>query len=216
MKLSMIKLIYKKISITRISKHSMDPYDDSEISDNEKPKYPYESDDDDSDNEYIPSNHPLKLGVSETEDYENDDEEFDEPIDSDEEDEEPDDLRFRKISQNMKQNILQEHHTELQFRSSEEVQQMSKIIRNLQGRIIDPLHRTVPILSKYEKARVLGERARQLEEGAEPFVPIPTEVIDSYIIAEMELKAKAIPFIIERPLPNGGCEYWQLADLEML
>lgn len=179
-------------------------------SDDEETQVPYDSDDEDSDEEYIAP--PTKDEYAE--EYENDEEE--EPNDSDEEDEEPDDIRFRKISQTMKQNILQEHHTELQFRSTEEVQQMSRIIRNLQGRIIDPLHRTVPILTKYEKARVLGERARQLEEGAEPFVPIPTEVIDSYIISEMELKAKAIPFIIERPLPNGGCEYWQLADLEML
>jgi hypothetical protein len=30
----------------------------------------------------------------------------------------------------------------------------------------------------------------------------------------MELREKAIPFIVERPLPNGGCEYWRIADLE--
>ena len=39
-------------------------------------------------------------------------------------------------------------------------------------------------------------------------------IIDGYIIAEEELKQKRIPFIIRRPLPNGGSEYWKLQDLE--
>jgi hypothetical protein len=30
----------------------------------------------------------------------------------------------------------------------------------------------------------------------------------------MELKQKRIPFIIRRPLPNGGSEYWRVQDLE--
>jgi DNA-directed RNA polymerase subunit K/omega len=176
-----------------------DFYDSDE--DDDETKVPYESDESD-DDEYIA---PPIIEKEEPE----------ESIDSDE-DEEPDDLRFRKMSRDMKLNILQEHHTELQFRSSEEVQQMTHIIRNTKGQIIDPLHRTIPIMTKYEKARILGERARQLEEGGQPFITIPTEVIDSYVIAEMELKEKVIPFIIERPLPNGGCEYWQIGDLEIL
>jgi hypothetical protein len=36
------------------------------------------------------------------------------------------------------------------------------------------------------------------------------------LIALAELERKAIPFIIKRPLPNGGCEYWKLKDLEVL
>ena len=31
---------------------------------------------------------------------------------------------------------------------------------------------------------------------------------------KMELKLKRIPFIIRRPLPNGGSEYWKIQDLE--
>ena len=37
-----------------------------------------------------------------------------------------------------------------------------------------------------------------------------------YISKIKELEEKKIPFIIKRPLPNGGCEYWKLADLEIL
>jgi len=25
-----------------------------------------------------------------------------------------------------------------------------------------------------------------------------------------------LPFIVKRPMPNGGCEYWKLQDLEIL
>ena len=40
--------------------------------------------------------------------------------------------------------------------------------------------------------------------------------MDSYIIAELELKEKKIPFIIRRPIPGWACEYWSLKDLEVI
>jgi DNA-directed RNA polymerase I, II, and III subunit RPABC2 len=62
----------------------------------------------------------------------------------------------------------------------------------------------------------LGERAKQLSAGAEPLVKINDYIIDEYSIALMELKEKKLPFIIERPLPNGTSEFWKLADLEII
>jgi hypothetical protein len=41
-------------------------------------------------------------------------------------------------------------------------------------------------------------------------------MIDGYLIALKEFEQKKIPFILRRPLPNGGCEYWRLSDLEMI
>jgi hypothetical protein len=32
----------------------------------------------------------------------------------------------------------------------------------------------------------------------------------------LELEQKNIPFIIRRPIPNGGSEYWNIKDLEMI
>ena len=32
----------------------------------------------------------------------------------------------------------------------------------------------------------------------------------------MELKERKLPFIIRRPLPSGGSEYWKVEDLELL
>jgi DNA-directed RNA polymerase subunit K/omega len=52
-----------------------------------------------------------------------------------------------------------------------------------------------------------------LNGGAEAFVDVPSDMIDTRVIAEMELEAKKIPFIIRRPLPNGTSEYWKVSDL---
>ena len=93
---------------------------------------------------------------------------------------------------------------------------MSKIVRNNSGTIVDPLHKTLPFITKYEKARILGERAKQLNSGAQPFVEVDDNVIDGYLIALKEFEEKKLPFIIKRPLPNGGCEYWKVSDLVIL
>ena len=64
---------------------------------------------------------------------------------------------------------------------------MANVVRNAEGIIVDDLHRTIPILTKFEKARVLGIRAKQLNDGAKPFIEAPPEIIDGYTIARMEL-----------------------------
>ena len=98
----------------------------------------------------------------------------------------------------------------------DEIEALCVTVRDKSGIIVDPLHRTLPFLTKYERARILGERAKQINAGAKPVVDIPNDVIDGYLIALKELESKSIPFIIKRPLMNGGCEYWRLPDLELL
>ena len=78
------------------------------------------------------------------------------------------------------------------------------------------MHTTLPFITKYEKARILGERAKQINAGAKPLVKIDKDIIDGYLIALKEFEEKHIPFIIKRPLPNGGCEYWKCKDLEII
>jgi DNA-directed RNA polymerase I, II, and III subunit RPABC2 len=74
----------------------------------------------------------------------------------------------------------------------------------------------VPFVTKYEKAKILGERAKQLNAGAVPMVPVNEDIIDGYLIALAEFEQKKIPMIIRRPLPNNASEYWRLQDLEIL
>ena len=134
---------------------------------------------------------------------------------SDDEEEKDDDY-LQKIDDDYKENLLSNHHPELHNINYDEVEALSKVVRDDEGNIIDPLHRTQPFITKYEKARILGERAKQINAGSRPFVTIDESVIDGYLIALKEFEEKKIPFIVKRPMPNGGCEYWKLQDLEIL
>jgi len=138
------------------------------------------------------------------------------PVDfeDDEEDDEDGEQYLQKFDQSINDNYIMTFHPESILQNYDEILSMTKVVRDNNGIIIDKLHRTIPYLTKYEKARILGQRAKQINSGAYPFVKVPENVIDGYIIAELELKQKRIPFIIRRPLPNGGSEYWKVQDLE--
>ena len=127
-----------------------------------------------------------------------------------------DDDNLQKFNNTDKNDIITRFHPELYNHNYDEIQTMSKVVRNNSGTIIDPLHKTLPFITKYEKARILGERAKQLNSGAHTFVEVDDNVIDGYLIALKEFEEKKIPFIIKRPLPNGGCEYWKVSDLIIL
>ena len=132
------------------------------------------------------------------------------------EDEEDDDDYLQKLDEHYRQKVIENHHPELKTLNYEEIEMLATVVRDKDNVIIDPLHKTIPVLTRYEKARILGERAKQLNMGAKPFVEVEDTIIDGYIIALRELEKKVIPFIIQRPLPNGGSEYWRLSDLEVL
>lgn len=74
-------------------------------------------------------------------------------------------------------------------------------------------NKTRPIMSKYEKAFVIGKRATQIERGAEPLIDVPPGTESAVEIAEMELYANLTPFIVERDLGNGIKEIWKIADM---
>jgi DNA-directed RNA polymerase subunit K/omega len=123
---------------------------------------------------------------------------------------------LQKIDKETQSSIIKEYHPEMIVHNRDEIKTSCHIIRNSQGNIIDPLHKTLPFVTSYERARVIGERAKQIESGAKPFIEIPSNMIDGYLIALKEFESKKIPFIIQRPLPNGTSEYWKLSDLEII
>jgi DNA-directed RNA polymerase I, II, and III subunit RPABC2 len=133
-----------------------------------------------------------------------------------EEDSDSDENYLQKFDEELTNNYILDNHQEEIVQNYAEVLTLSKIVKDSEGNIIDQFHRTNPILSKYEKTKVLGQRTKQLNNGAKPLIKLNENIIDSYIIAEMELKEKVIPFIIRRPLANGASEYWTLQDLEIL
>jgi DNA-directed RNA polymerase I, II, and III subunit RPABC2 len=134
--------------------------------------------------------------------------------DDEDEDYDFDDNYLQKFDNEIVKNYINEFHPECLNHNYDEIAKLSIIKKNEDGIIVDPLHKTIPYLTKYEKTRILGQRAKQIENGAKPFIKVPENIIDSYIIAELELKEKKIPFIIRRPIPGGGCEYWNIRDLE--
>lgn len=136
--------------------------------------------------------------------------------DGDGDEEEEDANYLQKFDTAIRENFIEKYHPEAKNHNFEEVKHMSRVVRNENGIIMDNLHKTLPFLTKYETARILGQRAKQLNSGAKSFVKIPPNVIDGYEIAKLELEEKKIPFIIKRPIPDGTCEYWNVSDLEIL
>ena len=136
--------------------------------------------------------------------------------DSESDDDMYDENYLKKIDSHVKEDYISSFHPEELSVNFNEVLSLSKVVRNKDGIVIDPLHKTVPILTKYEYTSILGTRTKQINSGAKPFIEVKKQIIDGYIIAEMELKQKKLPFIVQRPLPNGGCEYWPLQELEIL
>ena len=133
---------------------------------------------------------------------------------SDDENDEDGETYLKKFDKEINSNYILNNHPECALQNYDEILAMTKVVRDKNNIIIDDLHRTIPHLTKYERARILGQRAKQIECGATPFIKVPENVIDGYLIADLELKQGRIPFIIRRPMPNGGSEYWKINDLE--
>lgn len=137
---------------------------------------------------------------SSDEDYESSDEEFENRVDDE-----------------FKEQFMKSIHPEQFHDSYNFIKMMASLERDDLNLIHDEKHVTLPILTKYEKARILGLRISQLNKGAKPYINIENHhIVDMHIIAEQELKKKKLPFIIMRPIPNGKKEYWKLEDLEIV
>ena len=155
------------------------------------------------------SNKKGKKEEEETDDDNDDDDEDDDDDDNEKED------YLQKFDKNFRNEFIKQYHPESNTHNYEQVKILTAITRDGE-RITDGIHKTLPFLTKYEKTRVLGQRAKQINAGAKPMIDVAQNIMDGYIIAKLELEQKKIPFIIKRPLPNGECEYWNLADLELI
>ena len=131
-----------------------------------------------------------------------------------EDDDDDDENYLQKFDSEVSRNYISEQHPECAIHNYDEIAKLTIIVRDNDNVIVDPLHQTLPFMTKYERARVLGQRTKQIECGANPLIKVPEGIIDAHIIAELELQQQKIPFIIRRPLPGGGSEYWNLKDLE--
>jgi len=79
--------------------------------------------------------------------------------------------------------------------------------------IVAPEQRiTKPILTKYERVRLLSDRTTQLIRGAKPMIK-NTGGLTYKKIAELELENNVMPLKIRRPLPDGKFEIWYTKEL---
>ena len=83
---------------------------------------------------------------------------------------------------------------------------------------------TINRLTKYEKTRIIGTRATQIQNGMSPVfikdgkqIDLPNEYKDviksSVDIAKLELKLKSCPLIIKRKLPSGKVKKFTVQEL---
>jgi DNA-directed RNA polymerase I, II, and III subunit RPABC2 len=73
---------------------------------------------------------------------------------------------------------------------------------------------TAPVMTKYERARILGTRALQISMNAPVNVPVEGET-DPLSIALKELRQRKIPIIVRRILPDNSYEDWAITELEV-
>tara|TARA_B100000035_G_C20940914_1_gene527496 strand:+ start:117 stop:869 length:753 start_codon:yes stop_codon:yes gene_type:complete len=125
-----------------------------------------------------------------------------------------DDYNF--IDKEVTSHFIINNHPECLRKNNNEINLLCNINKDSNNNINDKFHKTLPILTKYERTRVLGFRVKQLNNNSKPFINISEKILDNYIIANLELEQKKLPFIIERILPNNTYEYWRVKDLELL
>jgi len=70
-----------------------------------------------------------------------------------------------------------------------------------------------PFLFKYEKVRLLQDRATQLASGSNPMIKNVSH-LNPKQIAKLELETGKIPLYIERELPDGKIEIWYVPELK--
>lgn len=79
-----------------------------------------------------------------------------------------------------------------------------------------------PIMTKYEFDQVIGLRTMHLSRGATPLVALPenykiTTNMELRNIAQEELLAGRLPYLVKRLPPNGKKpEYWRINDMDLV
>jgi DNA-directed RNA polymerase subunit K/omega len=125
-------------------------------------------------------------------------------------------INLQKIDAELKDNYIEKFHSECLNIDKNELDKLTKVTRDNLNNIVDEFHKTISIMTKYEKTRILGIRTKQLNNGNIPYVSVDEGLNNNYLIALKELNEKRLPFIIKRPMPNNKFEYWKLTDLEIL
>uniref|UniRef100_A0A6C0HE31 Uncharacterized protein n=1 Tax=viral metagenome TaxID=1070528 RepID=A0A6C0HE31_9ZZZZ len=112
--------------------------------------------------------------------------------------------------------FLKMHHPECRLDYIEDVLKILPLTSFPPDQKLDLHHKSIPYLTLFEKAQVIGFRANQLAQGSHPLVKVPPHITDVIDIARLELEQKRMPYILRRVMPDGSFEYWRLTDLLIL
>ena len=116
-------------------------------------------------------------------------------------------LFLRMEDEEFDEPIMEEEEDE-----SMEIAETTQVITDAAPRPSTGPRRTSPYMTKYERARIIGTRALQISMNAP--VMVDTEgMFDPMEIAEKELLAKLVPFVVRRALPDGTYEDWKVSEL---
>lgn len=124
---------------------------------------------------------------------------------------------FFEIEKNVEYENISEDEEEEYEEEYEEKEEDFKILtyKNVLENIQKNTKKTLPMLTKFEKARIIGVRLQQLAYGARPLIDTSNCKNIEDIVNE-ELKQRKIPFIIRRTLPNGVCEDWKMEEFDLV
>ena len=78
--------------------------------------------------------------------------------------------------------------------------------------ILKKTNSSPPVMTLFEKTKIIGLRSQQIANGAPILVEIDKYIDNIIDIAEYELKQKKTPFILKRKV-NNTYEYWKIEDL---
>ena len=127
--------------------------------------------------------------------------------------------QFRKIREGGREDITEKELAEID-KECEIIRNRKIITKDLEHEPVeiisddDQIVTGPPILTRFEKARIMGARALQLSLGAPVFIEIPKNATSSLEIAMEELKQRVIPIVIKRMLPNGDYQIIPLDKFE--
>jgi DNA-directed RNA polymerase subunit K/omega len=154
--------------------------------------------------------------IEETNEENNEEEYEEEEEEEDEGDEEDDDLNdiIEKDTKNENndQNCLYQSTNLLS--DEEEIIYVSEEDNNNEQQVDDEDRISEPIMTKYEIARILGFRTKQISLGSKKFLK-DVDHLEIPEIARLEIKHKMVPLKIKRPLPNNKYEIWKVSELEI-
>jgi len=74
---------------------------------------------------------------------------------------------------------------------------------------------TINVMTKYEYATIIGNRAKDFDGGVVPNITVPEHMTSTIDIAELELRQGKTPYIVRRYHNNETYEDFSLKELQL-